>query len=108
MFFFLTVTATTKIYTLSLHDALPISATGAARGRARRRCRATGMALSPTQDVRGRARRRGAGREGGRARERKSTRLNSSHVGTSYAVCCVQKKRRGASADLAPDRLRGA
>src|SRR5580698_10953320 len=69
-FFFFNDTATTEIYTLSLHDALPISPA--------RRCRGEG---SP--------RRRLAG--GGR--DRKSTRLNSSHMSISYAVFCLKKKK---------------
>src|SRR5256885_9084355 len=72
-FFFFNDTATTEIYTLSLHDALPISCCDApARGRRRL----------------GRAR-------GDRARQdRKSTRLNSSHLVISYAVFCLKKKKR--------------
>src|SRR6266496_6108714 len=72
-YFFSNDTATTEIYTLSLHDALPI-----APGRPRRR----GPACGPT----GNGTRRRAGRD------RKSTRLNSSHVEISYAVFCLKKK----------------
>src|SRR5262245_63313548 len=43
--------------------------------------------------------------------DRKSTRLNSSHLGTSYAVFCLKKKRNGHSADTAAsanrERIRG-
>src|SRR3989337_3428835 len=68
--FFFNDTATTEIYTLSLHDALPISS------RTRTRCSAwTGS-----------TRRRWA------TRDRKSTRLNSSHGSISYAVFCLTKK----------------
>src|SRR2546422_2717782 len=70
-FFFFNDTATTEIYTLSLHDALPIC------HRARRLPRAA------------RAHRPGPR---GRARDRKSTRLNSSHGYISYAVFCLKKK----------------
>src|SRR2546430_16146996 len=73
--FFFNDTATTEIYTLSLHDALPISR---GRRRGRRRRRTTGM-------------RPGKG-EWRRARDRKSTRLNSSHSQISYAVFCLKKK----------------
>src|SRR5258707_2466652 len=81
IYFFFNDTATTEIYTLSLHDALPISPTArtprpAARGSRpldRRRCL--------------RAARRPAAR-----RDRKSTRLNSSHANISYAVFCLKKK----------------
>src|SRR5947199_7395266 len=83
-------TATPEIYTLSLHDALPISS-GAG----------TSCRVICTED-----------RESGRpttttststplaavvrtssSQDRKSTRLNSSHLGISYAVFCLKKKR---------------
>src|SRR3954470_25083732 len=69
--FFFNDTATTEIYTLSLHDALPISHT--ALPVAERR---TGPAPP---------------RFAGSRRDRKSTRLNSSHVEISYAVFCLKK-----------------
>src|SRR3712207_9190463 len=73
-------TATTEIYTLSLHDALPI-------------CRG---ARDPGRQPRGRGgRRRRAGpgaADAGRPEDRKSTRLNSSHANISYAVFCLKKK----------------
>src|SRR3712207_7163260 len=102
-FFFFNDTATTEIYTLSLHDALPIcfqhrKGSPAVRGRGKH------------QDVRP--------REHGlqdnvprrfvqpldswvtkvlwhvrHARDRKSTRLNSSHANISYAVFCLKKKQ---------------
>src|SRR6266511_1948667 len=72
--FFFKAPATTEIYTLSLHDALPISCR---RGRAHR---APGPAPSAP------ARRGTAPRSTG---ARKSTRLNSSHVKISYAVFCL-------------------
>src|SRR5204863_10101140 len=75
-FFFFNDTATTEIYTLSLHDALPISP-----GRSRRTCRAhlpCPAASTPSKLS---------------ARDRKSTRLNSSHVEISYAVFCLKKKK---------------
>src|SRR2546427_8564477 len=78
-FFFFNDTATTEIYTLSLHDALPISGGGSAGG-GRRRGAADCTAA--------RARRRSAPG----ARDRKSTRLNSSHSQISYAVFCLKKK----------------
>src|SRR5256885_7390009 len=89
-FFFFNDTATTEIYTLSLHDALPISLAGG-RG-------AAGSARGPHARVRGpvpqerRARRQGDhAADGG---DRKSTRLNSSHLVISYAVFCLKKKNR--------------
>src|SRR6266576_2513823 len=67
-------TATTEIYTLSLHDALPIFfASIRTRLRPTRRCFAPDRCPSVAED-------------------RKSTRLNSSHVEISYAVFCLKKK----------------
>src|SRR3712207_7163873 len=97
--FFFNDTATTEIYTLSLHDALPICAL-------RRRAGAVGPGVSRRRGgVLGRAR-RGAGHLGARSRggdpggrgradlrDRKSTRLNSSHANISYAVFCLKKKK---------------
>src|SRR3712207_8532529 len=92
--FFFNDTATTEIYTLSLHDALPIWRAVAHGGRipgrgggvCRRECAAgTGGRQAP-EAFRGPA----AVREGG---DRKSTRLNSSHANISYAVFCLKKKK---------------
>src|SRR5438874_13563417 len=74
--FFFNDSATTEIYTLSLHDALPISVGGEGGGPGRGPC------------ARGRD-----GRRRPRAQDRKSTRLNSSHVEISYAVFCLKKKK---------------
>src|SRR5256885_12562080 len=80
-FFFFNDTATTEIYTLSLHDALPICQLGVGFGEAVHR----GGAL---------ARRGGAEvAQHGLAQDRKSTRLNSSHLVNSYAVFCLKKKK---------------
>src|SRR3989454_1407844 len=82
-FFFFNDTATTEIYTLSLHDALPIS-------------RASRLAPDRTTTQSGprcpgfrRADSRTA-----RNTDRKSTRLNSSHLVISYAVFCLKKKKK--------------
>src|SRR5438094_9976431 len=75
IFFFFNVTATTEIYTLSLHDALPISL-GVPGPRAARAVLGHGS--------RGRCPRE----------DRKSTRLNSSHRTISYAVFCLKKKKK--------------
>src|SRR5207302_10547268 len=85
-FFFFNDPAPTEIYTLSLHDALPICA-GPRCLRARRDRRA---------DQRNAARRglELAARDGRHAPDRKSTRLNSSHVKISYAVFCLKKKKK--------------
>src|SRR5256885_5044348 len=83
-FFFFNDTATTEIYTLSLHDALPILimfAVGAPAGDVRvmvsdaDRWDAVEAELKAT------------------LRDRKSTRLNSSHLVISYAVFCLKKKK---------------
>src|SRR5690349_25021242 len=83
-------TATTEIYTLSLHDALPIC-----RGRSPPRARADRGSRIPNAP---RAANRRASRPGARVaasgRDRKSTRLNSSHVEISYAVFCLKKKKK--------------
>src|SRR3712207_8499534 len=100
MFFFFKDTATTEIYTLSLHDALPISrdARLAPRGR--------GLRPLARQAPAHRARVGEGGRLGSRREppaalpvgrlatdarpDRKSTRLNSSHANMSYAVFCLK------------------
>src|SRR6266403_4591126 len=79
-FFFFNDTATTEIYTLSLHDALPIPSPPSPR----RPPPAETSAPLP-------ARRRSPQRS---RRDRKSTRLNSSHVEISYAVFCLKKKKK--------------
>src|SRR3712207_9028740 len=99
VFFFFNDTATTEIYTLSLHDALPIWPRRGTR-RGGHRCR---VGVPPTQRRRGArtgrpARARGRTRRRRRPRrrtteDRKSTRLNSSHANISYAVFCLKKKK---------------
>src|SRR2546422_4699128 len=98
-FFFFNDTATTEIYTLSLHDALPISrvpvcsalvgrgAGGPPQGGGDPRARRAGRA--GVDGERGGPRRRGA-RDG---RDRKRTRLNSNHRYRSYVVFCLEKKK---------------
>src|SRR5256885_6880312 len=81
-FFFFNDTATTEIYTLSLHDALPIWS----------RARALRPAGACQGGIRGVSAPLSA-RRGRRARDRKSTRLNSSHLVISYAVFCLKKKK---------------
>src|SRR5436189_6372874 len=86
LLFFFNDTATTEIYTLSLHDALPISA-----GRVPRPAARGGF------DLAGRLERRVRNQHGRRPcwfRDRKSTRLNSSHRCISYAVFCLKKKKK--------------
>src|SRR5256884_9312571 len=81
-FFFFNDTATTEIYTLSLHDALPIYGAhlvATAPLRVTGGLAVTGANFIPLAD-------------------RKSTRLNSSHGYISYAVFCLKKKKQHASA----------
>src|SRR2546430_9628165 len=78
LFFFFNDTATTEIYTLSLHDALPISAPFA-EGLGRE----AGLE-DPVQVL-------GADARSQDLEDRKSTRLNSSHSQISYAVFCLKK-----------------
>src|SRR5436190_10852565 len=80
LFFFFNDTATTEIYTLSLHDALPISA-----GRGLRPGRRAVAADPSARFDRGLPR---------KDQDRKSTRLNSSHTVISYAVFCLKKKKQ--------------
>src|SRR6266436_7903210 len=77
-FFFFNDTATTEIYTLSLHDALPILP-GSARccAATRRTCLSGGADVATALTA---------------GQDRKSTRLNSSHGYISYAVFCLKKK----------------
>src|SRR5258705_8374028 len=76
-FFFFNDTATTEIYTLSLHDALPI-------------CRLPGRGVCGREASMTRTQQRWKA-------DRKSTRLNSSHLGISYAVFCLKKKKKKTS-----------
>src|SRR5258705_6044215 len=86
LFFFFNDTATTEIYTLSLHDALPIFADRALPGAhaIEEISRVTVAVIRPRAD-------------------RKSTRLNSSHLGISYAVFCLKKKKRSYNTSVGYD-----
>src|SRR3712207_8352065 len=88
LYFFFNDTAATEIYTLSLHDALPIS--GGAHPRAAR-LRAGGAHDPPAHRCALRQGRIPGARPS--LRDRKSTRLNSSHANISYAVFCLKKKK---------------
>src|SRR3972149_4612005 len=83
--FFFNDTATTEIYTLSLHDALPIFAHVFC-----------GVLKFKTRHIRSKTR-----------RDRKSTRLNSSHSQISYAVFCLKKKALTSPRRTSPDGGRG-
>src|SRR6266850_6917163 len=82
-FFFFNDTATTEIYTLSLHDALPICNAGSAP------VGSGSSATNPTPAASARS-----------VTDRKSTRLNSSHLVISYAVFCLKKKKKQKNINL--------
>src|SRR2546430_4269228 len=83
-FFFFNDTATTEIYTLSLHDALPIF----------RQLQCVIPLGLVSSVARIKASRFSSSYFGLRPRDRKSTRLNSSHSQISYAVFCLKKKKK--------------
>src|SRR5438132_6084064 len=91
--FFFNDTATTEIYTLSLHDALPILLAQSEIGEVSE----GGPAEARDKDPQAPA---ASPRRGGSSAmpDRKSTRLNSSHTVISYAVFCLKKKKREQSA----------
>src|SRR2546427_6867468 len=99
LFFFFNDTATTEIYTLSLHDALPISSPLVAAWRRQMLktplCELFGIEvpiiLAPMGTCTSAELAAAVSNEGGLG-ERKSTRLNSSHSQISYAVFCLKKK----------------
>src|SRR5690242_20968837 len=85
-FFFFTDPPTTEIYTLSLHDALPISGGVSSRIFASEAARRQEFGVrndDPAIEQ----------RFSQLAEDRKSTRLNSSHMSISYAVFCLKKKK---------------
>src|SRR3712207_8919643 len=93
--FFFNDTATTEIYTLSLHDALPISEAGGRAALLEALGRRGGAARAPGADERDSgAEPRADARAAGDEPDRKSTRLNSSHANISYAVFCLKKKNK--------------
>src|SRR2546426_8082294 len=93
-FFFFNDTATTEIYTLSLHDALPISPSERrARGRRHGHVARRGAAEQPREQLEVHRTRDVERVDVHRVGDRKSTRLNSSHLVISYAVFCLKKKK---------------
>src|SRR3712207_8272157 len=98
VFFFFNDTATTEIYTLSLHDALPICPTSIRKQTAPTTPKAlsslTSCREAPTRREIVTTERTTTSLGGGRAVDRKSTRLNSSHANISYAVFCLKKKKK--------------
>src|SRR5207302_10727642 len=95
--FFSTAPSTSDFYSLSLHDALPISlglsrSNRSIRSRIRSSSRRSASSLRSSTN----SRRKPASSPGCSicSRDRKSTRLNSSHVKISYAVFCLKKKKK--------------
>src|SRR2546426_6102916 len=86
--FFFNDTATTEIYTLSLHDALPISTLGRVDSATNQGQLATILNNSAEASSNMRS-----ASQDFRDLDRKSTRLNSSHLVISYAVFCLKKKK---------------
>src|SRR5258708_30451093 len=84
-FFFFNDTATTEIYTLSLHDALPICSLALGGGLG-------ALAVLTKNEV-----------DSAPRPDRKSTRLNSSHQIISYAVFCLKKKKKRKRANSVKD-----
>src|SRR3712207_7720372 len=96
-FFFFNDTATTEIYTLSLHDALPISRYAPGAVLRPGLCLRCDPALPPAAGPLEHQRRFGDAvpvTGGVVGVDRKSTRLNSSHANISYAVFCLKKKKK--------------
>src|SRR2546426_5543631 len=97
LFFFFNDTATTEIYTLSLHDALPIFALPRpAEMRINDEGGTEGVGAhhrSPERISVSVPRIAAAADRTALQRDRKSTRLNSSHLVISYAVFCLKKKK---------------
>src|SRR2546430_8916979 len=87
-FFFFNDTATTEIYTLSLHDALPIY---------NRQRQPQALILRRQHEKH---------EQQAQRIDRKSTRLNSSHSQISYAVFCLKKKHRTSSPGVAEEPMR--
>src|SRR5262245_63123912 len=90
---FSTNTATTAIYTLSLHDALPISAQAFADS-VIRLLRDPAARVAQAAAARAHVDEHFSNKYVARVLDRKSTRLNSSHLGISYAVFCLKKKQQ--------------
>src|SRR5438067_13856524 len=85
-FYFFNATPTTEIYTLSLHDALPIF-----RSSGSSRSVITLFSATNTLRIQKNTVYSSTARQ---PQDRKSTRLNSSHVSISYAVFCLKKKKK--------------
>src|SRR2546430_11257674 len=95
-FFFFNDTATTEIYTLSLHDALPIWPLPASATRSAEPPRYTATPALPERPA-------ASDQKSPHRLDRKSTRLNSSHSQISYAVFCLKKKTHPQQTNHAAD-----
>src|SRR5438874_10711589 len=95
--------APTEIYTLSLHDALPISLGAFLSGGIDSSAVVALMAQESSEQIKTFSIGRFLGHQGNQ--DRKSTRLNSSHVEISYAVFCLKKKKNQRRPLLPPERL---
>src|SRR5258707_9007059 len=102
IFFFFNDTATTEIYTLSLHDALPICLRRITAARREKPLPRLPAAEADDEVLAGQSQRPEHIDEQGDdlsvgahiGLDRKSTRLNSSHANISYAVFCLKKKKK--------------
>src|SRR3712207_9330346 len=97
IFFFFNDTATTEIYTLSLHDALPIWNIASGQGCHPEHSEGSRRSNGSAKDheiLRLRAQNDTMFMSQHPALDRKSTRLNSSHANISYAVFCLKKKKK--------------
>src|SRR5437868_10929646 len=106
LFFFYNTAVPPELYTLSLHDALPISTVG------RKTSRVASAIFNPSPSFPTTAE-AGTRQSLNSSVDRKSTRLNSSHVSISYAVFCLKKKKNTSfllhhsrSVEQQPTRLR--
>src|SRR5205814_5515576 len=102
-FFFFNVSPPTLFYTLSLHDALPILHQTSTKNLAKAEfMMALGFAIARSTNIDAHLHVQGMLAEliehvefvRACIRDRKSTRLNSSHLGISYAVFCLKKKKK--------------
>src|SRR3712207_8705549 len=94
LFFFFNDTATTEIYTLSLHDALPICSRRAAPPASKSEKRARSTERPSACSTSSPSTPSWLSSPSVSCADRKSTRLNSSHANISYAVFCLKKKKK--------------
>src|SRR5690242_20838305 len=100
---YLSSTPSTGIYSLSLHDALPIFALPLWHSRLLLPAGLVLVALAVGLSYAGAPVGANFCKLGALTLDRKSTRLNSSHMSISYAVFCLKKKKQALGADRGPD-----